>query len=87
MATHHKNHIVTIGNTQISFLEINSMFDAALGGMQINGNADNVTEFIQSLDLINDWYPYGYILRTVLKIEGSKNMTAFLYRLGEKFLN
>lgn len=80
-----KKHIVSIGNSTIHFKETNNIFDVKSGGIEINGQADSITEFVQKIDLENQWIPYGYVLRVVYRLENSKNITAFLYQLGKPF--
>jgi hypothetical protein len=80
-----KQHIVATKNYIHHFKETNDMSEIEIGGIQIYGQADTITEFVQNLRLDEEWIPYGYSLRTVFKMPDSKNITAFLYRLGEKF--
>ncbi len=81
-----KNHIVNTGKTTCQFLETDDYANIQAGGVQIWGQAENVTDFVQNLRLEQEWIPYGYILRIVHKMENSKNMTAHLYRIGEQYL-
>ena len=80
-----KQHIVRTENYRHHFQEVNEMAEIQPGGIQINGQANTVTEFVQNLRLEDEWIPYGYCLRKVFRNTESLNMTAFLYRIGEKF--
>lgn len=75
-----KQHIVNTGKYTHDFKEVESMFDVWEGGCQCFGQADNITDFVKSLDLENQWLPFGYGLRFVVKQPNSKNITACLYR-------
>ena len=82
-----KQHIVRTENYVHYFKETNDVSDICFGGIEINGQSDTITEFVQNLRLEQEWIPYGYGLRLVFRNKDSKNMTAYLYRLGDKFLN
>lgn len=62
------------------FKVVESMFNVPNGGMQINGNAETITDFVIGLNLHNQWMPYGYELKFVVKQPNSKNMTAILFQ-------
>lgn len=79
-----KNHTVQTGNTVHHFTETDNILDLVPGGVIINGQADTVTEFVQSLELSEKWIPFGFCLRAIYRQEHSKNMTAFLCTLGDK---
>lgn len=80
-----KNHIVRIENHVCYFKETNNISDIIFGGIEINGQANTITEFVQNMRLEQEWIPFGYCLRIVFRNVDSKNMTAFLYKLGQKF--
>ena len=80
-----KQHIVRTENYTHHFKETNDISNITFGGVQINGQANTITEFVQSMRLEQEWIPYGYCLRTIFRSTDSKNMTAYLYKLGEKF--
>lgn len=80
-----KQHIVRTENYTHNFKETNDISKVTCGGVAINGQADTITEFVQNLRLDQEWIPFGYCLRTVFKNPESKNMTAYLYKLGDKF--
>lgn len=80
-----KQHIVRTENFVHHFKETDDISQIQLGAVQINGQADTVTEFVQNMRLETDWIPFGYCLRTIYRNTDSKNMTAYLYKLGEKF--
>lgn len=73
------NHIVMIGTLKCFFKETTNYALIPIGGMQISGQAENITEFVNNSRL-KDYFDFGYNLRYVLNIENSKNYTAFLYR-------
>jgi len=81
-----KNHTVSTGTAIQQFLETDNPFDIEIGGCQIWGQADSITEFVTGLELENEWMPYGYVLRVVFRPTDSKNFTAHLFRIGQKFL-
>jgi hypothetical protein len=80
-----KNHIVTDGNNRYYFRETNNWANIHKETMRSEGNAKSITEFIQSLNMAGNWSPFGYVLRWVYHLPGSKNYTACFYRLGQKF--
>ena len=80
-----KQHIVRTENNIHNFNETNNIFDINNPGIQINGQADSITEFVNNMRLEQEWLPYGYILRIIFRNDNSKNMTAFLYKIGETF--
>lgn len=80
-----KQHIVRTGNFTHHFKETNDISEIQIGGIEINGQAETITEFVQKMRLEEEWIPYGYYLRKIFRNTDSKNMTAYLYRLGEKF--
>ena len=80
-----KQHIVRTEKFIHHFKETSDISQIQFGGVEVNGQADTVTEFVQNIRLEADWIPYGYCLRTIYRNPDSKNMTAYLYKLGEKF--
>ena len=80
-----KQHIVKTENYTHFFKETNNMSDIEFGGVVINGQANTITEFVQNMRLEEEWIPFGYCLRIVFRNKWSKNMTAYLYRIGDKF--
>ena len=80
-----KQHTVRTETVVHYFKETNNIFDVKIGGCEVYGQADSITEFVKKLKLEQQWIPYGYVLRIVHRNENSKNMTAFLYRLGQEF--
>lgn len=79
------NHIVSTENYRHNFLEVDDLSEV-VNGVQVHGQADTITDFVQGLRLEEEWIPFGYCLRIVYRQKESNNMTAFLYRIGEKFL-
>jgi len=80
-----RNHIVNTGKTICHFRETNNISDIHSGGMQVCGQSETITEFVNKIELEREWMPYGYVLRWVYRQKDSKNMTAFLFKLGERF--
>ncbi len=80
-----KQHIVRTKNYTHNFKETNNVSDIKFGGVEINGQANTITEFVQNMRLEEEWIPFGYCLRIVFRNEESKNITAYLYKLGEDF--
>ena len=80
-------HIVSLESSVVYFKETDDINDLVFGGTEIWGQADSITEFVKGLRLEQEWIPYGYHLRTVYRNGNSKNMTAYLSRLGERFIN
>lgn len=80
-----KTHIVKIETKICHFRETENIFDIHPGGVQIYGQSENIIDFVNSIRLDQEWFPYGYILRWVYRQKDSKNMTAFLFKLGDKF--
>ena len=80
-----KQHIVRTENYTHHFKETNDISDITFGGVEINGQAETITEFVQNMRLEQEWIPFGYCLRKIFRNKDSKNMTAYLYKLGDKF--
>lgn len=80
-----KQHIVKTENYTHHFKETNDISKVIHGGIEINGQANTITEFVQGMRLEQEWIPFGYCLRMVFKNPDSKNMTAYLYKIGDKF--
>ena len=74
-------HIVRTKNYTHYFKETDNVLDLKFGGVEVNGQAKDITEFIQNLRLEEDWIPYGYCLRVIFRNKNSKNMTAHLYKI------
>jgi hypothetical protein len=79
-----KNHTVSIGTHIVHFKEVNVLNEMPVNGMQVSGKAQNITHFVKSLRLNEQWIPYGYCLRLVYRPAKSQNMTAFLFKLGQE---
>jgi hypothetical protein len=80
MNSHYKQHVVNTGNFQLHFKEVESLFDISEIGTTISGTADTITDFVLSLNLEKNWFPYGYGLRYVVRQKNSKSITAVLTR-------
>lgn len=76
----YRQHLVEYAkNKRIHFKEVDSMFhpDIPVGkGIQSHGVADTITDFVLSLRIGEQWEPYGYSLRFVVRLPQSKSMTA-----------
>lgn len=80
-----KNHYVVVNNKSYQFLETENISEIENGAYSVYGQAKTITEFVERIDIENNWSPYGYILRKILREKGSNEMTAYFYKLGEKF--
>lgn len=54
-----------------------SINDIPFGGMEIYRHANNIEDFVKSLRLKEEWWPYGYQLKIILVQDDS--MTAYLF--------
>lgn len=76
----YKQHVVNTGNLEHQFKETDDLTILPIGGMQISGEWDTVTDCINSINW-NEWTPFGYFVRFVYRQQGSKNMTLHLFKL------
>ena len=80
-----KQHIVRTEKFTHHFKETNDISKIKIGGIEVNGQAKTITDFVQNMQLEEQWIPYGYYLRKIFRSDDSNNMTAYFYKIGEKF--
>ena len=75
-----KQAIVSTASYTHNFKVTENWTDLPVSGCQSCGQAESLTAFVNSLDLENQWLPFGYALYYVWNLPQSKTFTAILQR-------